>query len=308
MVSKWNFICIFLVTFVSLSTAQPWWETSTAISLDQNNFFEKVGKDNKHYVIDFYSKQCFWCDRLAPEYQRLSDHYQGANPARSDIVIAKVNSPENQMLGYKFQIMQYPTVLFIKRGEPNTGHLFRSERTYDRIKDWIEQIAGPEEKPVVREPESVKEPEPVQAPEPVKTLEPEKKDVFLSHIDEVDMEPEPSVDSDNDDRKTKSQIEGAIDDKLHAHTSTDNEATVLSDCAQESLQSIYDQYLFAVSQKTAHGEDVTLIKTKLGNLASATPASHLFRDILFFCFGLIIGIGLYVTYKKVVAAGHMYTD
>jgi len=294
----------------------PWWESSKAVSLDTTNFDQLVWKD-KHYVVEFYSTMCYWCEVLAVDFNRLAENYMGENPSRGDVQIAKVNTPANNYLGYKFHIAQYPTILLMKKGQVNQALYYPHARSYDMIRQWIEKEIGPEEKipepepvivPPAPEPVPVAEPQtvpvpadiapvPVAVPEPVAAPIDDEKDDFLSHADE------PSKADSEVDRKIKALVQEPTNDDAGKFN-----ATSLLECPQESLQMIYDQYTFALSQKTAYDGEFLVVKEKLNGLSGKSSASHLFRDLIFFSFGLAIGVGLFVTYKKVVSVGHLYTD
>jgi thiol-disulfide isomerase/thioredoxin len=308
-----------LLILVEESRQGAWWEDSKAVSLDTNNFDALVWKE-KHYVVEFYSTNCYWCERLASDWNRLAEHYGGDNPARGDVIVAKVNAPANNYLGYKFHIAQYPTVLLMKKGDVNKAVYYPYERTFDRIRDWIESETGPEEKPPtpeptpapIPEPQVIPDPvpEPVREPEPVPVQEPEPIPVHEPLvIQEPDSAPflstitEPPVSSDDEvDRKIKALVQEP------SEPTGDGGVTSLSDCSQESIQMIYDQYTFALTQKTAYDDDFTSVKEKLNAIIDRKAGGHLFRDLIFFSFGLAIGVGCYVTYRKVVSVGHLYQD
>ena len=266
--------------------------------MDQNNFDQKVSKD-KHYVIEFYSKNCYWCERLASDYGKLAEHYNSENAPRHDVVIAKVNAPENMILGYKFHIMSYPTIVLVRKGEMGRAFLFGFDRTYDNIKNWIEETAGPEEIIQVQQSQDNSDTQGLD--------EPPVADNFLqvgSSQDQSDNVNVPVPDSnDNKPNQVIDDIVGTIQDQDDIQLQTS-----LGDCQQESLQSIYDQYLYAISQKKTHDNDISLIKEKLLAQLNETPASGLFRDVLFFFFGISIGSVLFLTYKKLSAVSSSYKD
>ena len=112
--------------------------------MDQNDIDTKIGKD-KHYVIEFFAKKCYWCQIMAPEYDRLAQYYNSENSSEHDVIISRVDALENMILGYKFQITSYPTIVLVRKGENDKAFVFESEKTFENLKGWIDDMISPEE-------------------------------------------------------------------------------------------------------------------------------------------------------------------
>jgi len=161
------------------------------------------------------------------------------------------------------------------------------------MKKWIEDSVGPEEIPAQLEPEPPK-PEPTTGDFLDATV-----DAVTSQNDQT--APDVNVDKTAD---TKTIVEPIKEPVIAQETKTSS----LGDCSHESLQYVYDQYLYTVSQKEAHDKELSSIKEKLCGMAGSTAGSSIVRDLIFFSFGLFIGVGLFIAYKKVIAVNHLYKD
>ena len=81
---------------------------SEIIITEQN--FEKVTKEDKPVLIDFFATWCGPCRMLAPIIEEIAEE-------RSDsIIVGKVDVDEQPGLASKFGVMSIPTVVLIKNG------------------------------------------------------------------------------------------------------------------------------------------------------------------------------------------------
>lgn len=65
-------------------------------------------------LVDFYADWCGPCKMLAPELEEL---------AKGDVKVVKINVDEIPNLARKFGIMNIPTLLLYKDGEPKAKKL-----------------------------------------------------------------------------------------------------------------------------------------------------------------------------------------
>ena len=84
---------------------------SEAIHVSQDEFEEKVLGSTTPVIVDFWAPWCGPCRMVAPILDELAGEYPG------QIVIAKVNTDENQQLAIQYGIQSIPTMMFIKDGE-----------------------------------------------------------------------------------------------------------------------------------------------------------------------------------------------
>lgn len=123
------------------------------MELSTDSFFDVVGKD-KHVIVEFYTPWCGYCRKMAAEYESLWEYYNGPNPKRNDVQIARINGNDHQQMTMRFNIYAYPAILFFQKGQKEYKDTFEYPyRTKDYFSRWIENHAGPEE--VKKEPEPV---------------------------------------------------------------------------------------------------------------------------------------------------------
>ena len=73
--------------------------------------YDEITTNSSLTVIDFWATWCGPCKRLAPIIEELASEYEGK------AVVGKCEVEENDELAEKFNIMNVPTVVFIKNGE-----------------------------------------------------------------------------------------------------------------------------------------------------------------------------------------------
>lgn len=84
---------------------------SQVIQVDQANFEEKVIKNDKPVVVDFWAEWCGPCKALAPVLDEI------ATELSSSANVVKINVDENADLAQKYGIRGIPTLIFFKGGE-----------------------------------------------------------------------------------------------------------------------------------------------------------------------------------------------
>jgi thioredoxin 1 len=71
--------------------------------------FEDTITDNDIVLVDFWAEWCGPCKRFAPIYEKASEDHQ-------DIVFAKLDTEENQMLTVQLGIEGIPTLMAFREG------------------------------------------------------------------------------------------------------------------------------------------------------------------------------------------------
>ena len=145
-------ICIFSL-IILISCHQHWWENTQVLELTTQNFYDYVSKD-QNLIVEFYAPWCYYCQAMFQQYEELRKLYNGENPKRNDVIIAKINGHSNEQIPQIYNIYSYPMIVHFKPGSRDINSYFQSYRTKDAMSQWIEEIIGPEKKP---EPEPVKE-------------------------------------------------------------------------------------------------------------------------------------------------------
>jgi len=73
--------------------------------------FDKVIKENRYVIVDFWAEWCRPCHAIAPMIDDFAKKYAGK------VLFAKINSDENQKKFQEYGVMGIPTLLFFKDGK-----------------------------------------------------------------------------------------------------------------------------------------------------------------------------------------------
>ena len=92
--------------------------------------FEKMIKENKIVVTDFWASWCNPCLMIAPHLESISDEMK-------DVVVAKHNIDEEPNTPTKFGVRGIPTMLLFKDGELASTKV--GATTKSNIQDWIKE-------------------------------------------------------------------------------------------------------------------------------------------------------------------------
>ncbi len=98
------------------------------------NFEEAVVKKSAEVpvIIDFWAPWCAPCRQLAPILEKL------VAEANGKLILAKVNTDEEQQLAMAFGIQSIPVVVAFSQGQPVAD--FMGVRSEAEIRTWLEQL------------------------------------------------------------------------------------------------------------------------------------------------------------------------
>lgn len=96
---------------------------------------------NRLVLVDFWADWCGPCKSLMPVLEKLAEEYAG------DLLLAKVNADEQQMITAQFGVRSLPTVVLMKDGQPIDGFTGAQPETEIRAlldkhlpKPWDKQL------------------------------------------------------------------------------------------------------------------------------------------------------------------------
>jgi thioredoxin 1 len=81
------------------------------VEVQEDAFDQEVLKSDKPVLVDFWAPWCGPCRMVAPIVEELADEYAGR------LVVAKMNTDDNQGLAAKLGITSIPTLMVFKNGE-----------------------------------------------------------------------------------------------------------------------------------------------------------------------------------------------
>ena len=85
--------------------------TSVPLHVTDQEFEETVLKNELPVIVDFWAPWCGPCRMVGPILEKFAKEYEGK------IIIAKVNTDENQLWASKYHVRGIPTMLFVLNGE-----------------------------------------------------------------------------------------------------------------------------------------------------------------------------------------------
>jgi len=85
--------------------------SDTPIHVTDQQFKEKVLDAKLPVLVDFWAPWCSPCRMIAPTLEKLSTEYSGK------LIVAKINTDENQVVANTYQIQGIPTLLFLFSGK-----------------------------------------------------------------------------------------------------------------------------------------------------------------------------------------------
>ena len=87
-----HLVLLIFIIFITTTnnTAHQWWNNNVP-ELTDININHKVGK-GKLVIIDFFTPWCHYCQKIAPEYLKLYEHFKNSE----NVLITKVNCEDKK--------------------------------------------------------------------------------------------------------------------------------------------------------------------------------------------------------------------
>jgi thioredoxin 1 len=112
------------------------------VHVNEGSFEKAILNSPVPVLVDFWAPWCAPCRMVAPSLEKIAQDYAGR------LLVAKVNTDENNQLATRYQITGIPTLLFISNGQivnQQVGAL-----SYTILKQMVDQFldaANPTETP-----------------------------------------------------------------------------------------------------------------------------------------------------------------
>ena len=102
------------------------------------NTFEKAALGSKGALVEFYAPWCGHCKSLTPVYEELATVFAGDS---DEVVIAKVDAPEEEDLARKYEVQGFPTLKCFPPGSSEAEE-YQGQRDLESLVDFVNKKAG----------------------------------------------------------------------------------------------------------------------------------------------------------------------
>lgn len=101
------------------------------MTINQENFEEKVLKAEKPVVLDFWAPWCGYCKRLNPVIERLAEQYDGS------VLVGKTDIDDSEALAEQFEVDTIPTLILFQGGKASEPIV--NPGSASAIENWMKE-------------------------------------------------------------------------------------------------------------------------------------------------------------------------
>jgi thioredoxin 1 len=105
------------------------------IHVNDNTFESTVLESALPVVVDFWAPWCGPCRMVAPSLDKIAKEYAGR------LVVAKVNTDENNVWASRYGVRGIPTMLFVANGK--VVHQQVGAMPYEQLKRTVDKVLAP---------------------------------------------------------------------------------------------------------------------------------------------------------------------
>eukprot|EP01006_Ploeotia_vitrea_P066748 TRINITY_DN95609_c0_g1_i1.p1 TRINITY_DN95609_c0_g1~~TRINITY_DN95609_c0_g1_i1.p1 ORF type:complete len:185 (+),score=34.41 TRINITY_DN95609_c0_g1_i1:1-555(+) len=114
---------------------KPVFGPSRVMTLNETNFDAIVLDPSKLGVVKFFAPWCTHCKQLAPVFEELAREMED----KKHIVFGEVDATVNRMLGNRFLIRSYPTLMIFPKDD-KAGIIYNKQRrTLGEMEHWVKE-------------------------------------------------------------------------------------------------------------------------------------------------------------------------
>merc|ERR1719160_2425830 len=108
------------------------------VPLATSKTFDKLLKEHKHVLVQFYAPWCGHCKQLAPEYAKAAVQLKAGSPP---VHAVKVDAMAETQLAEKHKVSGYPQIMFFSDGKVTE---YTGVRTSESLVRWAtKRASGP---------------------------------------------------------------------------------------------------------------------------------------------------------------------
>ena len=127
-------ILFIFIFFYNIYCFEEWWEKTNVTILNDENFYNFVGKE-KYVVVEFFTKWCYYCKLMANEYEKFNENIK---KNRDDILITKIDA-EQYIIAAEYGIFSFPMIVLFYPNSKKIKKIFNNYRIAEYFEGWVNE-------------------------------------------------------------------------------------------------------------------------------------------------------------------------